>query len=157
MNVKEREEHGYFIWAIKFLKKTCIIIPIGLLFLTGKVGVIKLHDVSHLRLSLDIKVDSHVMFEVGESHGPSEVDQVGVSDTKRGREEVKVQHLCSWPENPLQLSKNKHVKAVKNVTSYQDSFKMKLQWSTHFVSHSKFLLELCYCFFPRLSLKCAHA
>ena len=118
MNAKEREEHGYFIWAINFSKKTGIIIPIGLLFLTGKVGVIELHDVSHLRLSLDIKVDPHVMFEVGESHGPSEVDQVGVSDTKRGRKEVKVQHLCSWPENPLQLSKNKHIKAVENVTSY---------------------------------------
>ena len=78
-----------------------------------------MHDVSHLRLSLDIKVDPHViMFEVGENHGPSEVDQVGVSDTKRGRKEVKVQHLCSWPENPLQLSKNKHIKAVEHVTSY---------------------------------------
>ena len=47
------------------------------------------------------------MLEVGENHGPSEVDQVSVSYTKRGRQEVKVQHLCSWPENPLQLNKSK--------------------------------------------------
>ena len=58
-------------------------------------------------VSVDIKVDPHVMLEVGENHGPSEVDQVSVSDTKRGRQEVKVQYLCSWPENPLQLTKSK--------------------------------------------------
>lgn len=49
------------------------------------------------------------MFEVGEGHGPAKVDHVGVGDTKGGRDKIEVEHLCSWPENPLELENQREL------------------------------------------------
>ena len=64
------------------------------------------------------------MFEVGEGHGPAKVDHIGVGDTKGGRDKIEVEHLCSWPEYPLELEKG-------NTNQTVPPSSMELTYSSH--------------------------
>jgi len=88
------------------------------------------------------------VFEVGEGHGPAKVDHVGVSDTKGGRDKIKVEHLCSWPENPLELEKGNTNHQTVPPSSMELEPSCNSDFGTHLIGHSEFYFQLGYRFFP---------